>query len=159
MLEQDWPRVSEIYSQGIATGTATFQTEVPTYAQWDATHITSCRLVICGDSGLIIGWAALSPVSSRCAYRGVAEVSIYVAQDFRGKGYGKLLLDALVAASEEHGYWTLQSVVLVTNTMSISLHQRCGFRIIGHRERISMLADGSWCDTLLLERRSAVVGI
>jgi len=159
MVAQDWPAVADIFNQGLKTGTATFQTEVPTYAQWDATHIVSCRLVVCLEDGSIAGWAALTPVSSRCAYRGVAEVSIYIATEFRGKKIGKQLLSALIDASEAAGYWTLQSIVLVSNQASIALHEGCGFRLIGRRERISMLSNGMWSDTLLMERRSDVVGL
>ncbi len=159
MVAQDWPAVADIFNQGLKTGTATFQTEVPTYEQWNATHIISCRLVVCLESGEVAGWAALSPVSSRSAYRGVAEVSIYIATDYRGRKVGKLLLSALIEASEAAGYWTLQSVVLVSNQASIALHESCGFRLIGRRERISMLQNGLWSDTLLMERRSDVVGL
>jgi L-amino acid N-acyltransferase YncA len=159
MTELDWPEVADIFRQGIDTGTATFQSEVPTYAQWDATHIPTCRLVAVDEHLYIVGWAALTPVSSRCAYRGVAEVSIYIAAAHRGRKVGKQLLSALVQQSEEAGYWTLQSVILVDNNASISLHESCGFRLIGRRERISVRADGTWSDTLLMERRSDVVGI
>lgn len=154
MTGQDWPQVSRIHQEGIDTGTATFQTEVPTQVQWEATHLPSCRLVSEDDAGNIIGWAALSPVSSRASYRGVAEVSIYVGSKHRGSKVGTRLLEALVRESERCGYWTLQAVVLVMNEASIALHQRCGFRIVGRRDRIGRLPDGTWCDTLLLERRS-----
>jgi len=159
MCEQDWPDVADIFRQGIETGTATFQSEVPTYVQWDATHIPSCRLVVIDEDLHIVGWAALTPVSSRCAYRGVAEVSIYIATAYRGRKVGKQLLSSLVEHSEEAGYWTLQSVILVDNQASISLHESCGFKLIGRRERISIRMDGTWSDTLLMERRSNVVGI
>ncbi len=159
MSEQDWPEVADIFRQGIETGTATFQSEVPTYAQWDATHIPSCRLVVTDEDLHVVGWAALTPVSSRCAYRGVAEVSIYIATTYRGRKVGKQLLSSLVEHSEKAGYWTLQSVILVDNQASISLHESCGFKLIGRRERISIRTDGTWSDTLLMERRSNVVGI
>lgn len=154
MREQDWPQVAIIFREGIETGFATFQSEVPTYAQWDATHITCCRLVVEDEDGHILGWAALTPVSSRAAYRGVAEVSIYIARVFRGRSIGRQLLNVLVRDSEEAGYWMLQSVVLVENLASIALHESCGFRTVGRRERIGRLPDGTWSDTLLMERRS-----
>jgi phosphinothricin acetyltransferase len=154
MRNQDWPQVATIFKEGIDTGFATFQNEVPSFAQWDATHISCCRLVAEDGDGNILGWAALSPVSSRAAYRGVAEVSIYVAKAFRGRSIGRQLLDILIRNSEESGYWMLQSVVLIENLASIALHEACGFRIVGRRERIGRLADGTWSDTLLMERRS-----
>ncbi len=154
MQKQDWPTVAEIFRVGLQTGIATFQREVPTYEQWNATHLTTCRLVIESEQGAVIGWTALSPVSSRTAYRGVAEVSIYIDAPYRGKSVGKRLLEALVEKSEEAGYWTLQAVVIVANVASIALHESCGFRVVGRRERIGRLPDGSWSDTLLLERRS-----
>lgn len=154
MTAGDWTEVAEILRQGIETGCATFQTEVPTITQWEAAHIPGCRLVSCDSAGTVTGWAALSPVSSRAAYRGVAEVSIYVAAFHRGKSIGRQLLDSLIQASEDAGYWTLQSVVLVSNAASIALHERCGFRLVGRRERIGRLADGTWSDTLLFERRT-----
>ena len=155
MVEQDWPAVSQILFEGIATGVATFQTEVPTYMQWNSTHLEACRLVAEDDQGRILGWAALSPVSSRAAYRGVAEVSIYVATEHRGRTVGKQLLQELILRSEQAGYWTLQSVILATNGASLALHQSCGFRMVGRRERIGKLPNGTWCDTLLLELRSS----
>lgn len=154
MHVQDWSQVSTILKEGIATGFATFQQEVPEYSQWDATHIACCRLVAVDDDGSILGWAALSPVSSRVAYRGVAEVSIYVAQAHRGKSIGKQLLGYLICESEQSGYWMLQSVILVGNEASIALHESCGFRAVGKRERIGRLPNGMWSDTLLMERRS-----
>jgi phosphinothricin acetyltransferase len=154
MRVQDWPMVATIFQQGIDTKVATFQHEVPDWTRWDATHIASCRLVALDETEGVIGWAALSPVSSRVAYRGVAEVSIYVLETHRGKSVGKRLLEQLVRASEQAGYWMLQSVVLVENHASIALHQSCGFRTVGRREKIGRLPDGTWSDTLLLELRS-----
>lgn len=158
MREEDWDAVSEIYREGLATGVATFQREVPSYDQWNTSYNNTCRLVVEQDDGSIVGWAALSPVSSRVAYRGVGEVSIYIAEAYRGKRIGRQLLEALIACSENQGYWTLQAVVLVSNEASIALHTNCGFRIVGRRERIGQLADSTWSDTLLMERRSSVVG-
>jgi L-amino acid N-acyltransferase YncA len=157
MTEQNWAAVREIYLQGIATGNATFEQSVPGYYEWDERHLPTCRL-IARWKDKILGWAALSRVSSRSVYEGVAEVSIYIAEETRGRGIGRKLLGALVEASEQNGIWTLQAGVLVENTISIRLHQQAGFRIVGTRERIGCM-DGRWRDTVLMERRSAVVGV
>jgi phosphinothricin acetyltransferase len=151
-----WPDVLAIYQQGIATGNATFETEAPAWAEWDAGHLSACRLVAQED-GRVLGWTALSPVSRRLAYRGVAEVSVYVAAEARGRGIGTLLLLALIDASEAAGIWTLQASVMADNIATIRLHEKAGFREVGRRERISRL-HGRWRDTLLLERRSTRVG-
>ena len=157
MEESDWNSVSKIYADGIATGFATFEKNLPSYDSWDAVHMQSCRLVAT-ESGTIIGWAALSPVSSRCVYGGVAEVSVYIAQNNRGKGVGKLLMLALIQVSEAAGIWTLQSGIFPENLGSIQLHKNVGFRFLGKRERIGKL-DGEWKDNLLFERRSQTVGL
>jgi phosphinothricin acetyltransferase len=154
---EDWDAVRAIYQQGIATGNATFETETPTWDAWDAGHLPTCRLVARAD-GRIAGWAALSPVSGRCIYAGVTEVSVYVAADARGQGIGKALLSALVEASEQEGIWTLQAGIFPENEASIALHKRCGFRVLGRRERLGQM-DGVWRDVLLMERRSNVVGV
>jgi len=156
MTEQDWPAVREIYMQGIATGNATFEKSVPEWKEWDERHLPSCRLVARLEDK-IVGWAALSPVSSRCVYEGVAEVSIYIAESARGRGVGRRLLGALVEDSEQSGLWTLQAGIFPENEASIRLHQQVGFRIVGMRERIGCL-NGRWRDTVLMERRSTVVG-
>ena len=153
-----WPAVGAIYAEGIATGTATFATEPPTYPDWDRGHLPSCRLVAADDAGTVLGWAALSPVSSRCVYAGVAEVSVYIAAAARGQGVGRALLAALVAESEQQNLWTLQAGIFPQNAASVALHQAAGFRVVGRRERIGQLR-GQWQDTLLLERRSDVVGV
>jgi phosphinothricin acetyltransferase len=153
----DWPAVRAIYEEGIATGHATFQAEAPTWEQWDAGHLPVCRLVFVG-AGAIAGWAALSQVSSRRVYAGVAEVSIYVAANQRGAGVGSQLLEALVAESERQGIWTLQAGVFPENIASVALHARCGFRVVGRREHLGQM-NGRWRDVLLLERRSASVGL
>jgi phosphinothricin acetyltransferase len=156
MSEAHWAAVREIYAQGIATRNATFETALPDWAEWDARHLSMCRLVaLRGDE--VVGWAALSAVSSREVYRGVAEVSVYVADGAQGKGIGSALLSALVAESERHGIWTLQAGILAENDASIHLHEKAGFRIVGRREKIGQL-DGQWRDTVLMERRSTVVG-
>jgi phosphinothricin acetyltransferase len=157
MLPSDWPAVREIYLESIATGQATFETEAPSWEAWDASHSPLARLVA-RKGETVVGWAALSPVSSRQAYAGIAEVSVYVAQSQRGLGLGRQLLDALVAESETNGLWSLQAVMFPENAASVALHRRCGFREVGRRERIGKLA-GVWRDTLLLERRSRRIGI
>ena len=152
-----WAVVEAIYRQGIATGNATFETQSPTWEAWDAGHLTHSRLVATNDAGQVLGWAALSAVSGRCVYGGVAEVSVYVADGARGQGVGHQLLKALVAESEKNGIWTLQAGIFPENEASIRLHESLGFRVLGRRERIGKLA-GVWRDTVLLERRSTVVG-
>ena len=157
MLPADWPQVRAIYAEGIATGHATFETTVPDWEAWDAAHRPDCRLVaVLG--GEVAGWAALSPVSRREVYAGVAEVSIYVAGRARGRGLGRALLAALIEESEAAGIWTLQAGIFPENEASLRLHYACGFRLVGRRERIGCL-NGVWRDTLLLERRSARVGL
>mgnify|MGYP000414236700 CR=1 FL=1 len=135
MSETHWPAVAEIYKQGVNTGFATFEKEIPSYEQWNKNHITCCRLVALKDDK-IVGWAALSPVSGRCVYGGVAEVSIYIAETARGLGIGNLLMKKLIASSEKAGFWTLQSGVFPENIASIKLHEKAGFRFLGRRERI-----------------------
>ena len=153
----DWETVRSIYLDGVATGQATFETQAPSWAEWNSSHLSAPRLV--AASGVCIaGWAALSPVSSRAVYAGVAEVSVYVSNDWRGRGVGKALLNALVAESEKNRVWTLQASVLPENLASISLHKACGFREVGRRERIGKM-NGIWRDTLLLERRSQLAGV
>jgi phosphinothricin acetyltransferase len=157
MTAVDWPVVRAIYEEGIATGHATFETGAPEWSAWDAAHRPDCRL-IARQNGRVIGWAALSPVSPRIVYRGVAEVSVYVASTARGKGIGRALLLALVEASEKADVWTLQASIFPENEASVALHLSCGFRIVGHRERLG-LHHGVWRDTLLLERRSDRAGV
>ena len=171
MQPENWPAVREIYREGIATGNATFETEIPDWEDWDSSHPKDCRLValepIAGDAGdllfplgklRVLGWAALSPVSVRKVYAGVAEVSVYVAAAARGGGVGKALLQALIAESELHGIWTLQAGIFPENATSIALHKSHGFRQVGVRRRIGKLAE-VWRDVRLLERRSQRVGI
>jgi L-amino acid N-acyltransferase YncA len=156
MVPDDWPAVRRIYLEGIATNQATFETAAPdTWAAWAATKHEACRFVAI-RGGETVGWAALAPVSSRPAYRGVAEVSFYVADAARGTGVGRALLAALVDASERSGVWTLQASVFPENPASVRLHERAGFRVVGRRERVAQ-HHGVWRDTVLLERRSAVV--
>ena len=157
MQPDDWPAVRSIYLEGIATGQATFETEAPSWEDWDGGHHQFGRLVA-REARRIIGWATLSPVSRRQVYAGVAEVSVYVASDSRGKGAGRALLEKLICESEQNGIWTLQASVFPANAATIGLHRACGFHEVGRRERIGKL-QGTWRDTLLLERRSSVAGI
>jgi L-amino acid N-acyltransferase YncA len=157
MMPRHWDEVRAVYLEGLATGDATFETEAPEWERWDASHLQSCRLVAL-EGARVAGWAALSPVSSRKAYAGVAEVSVYVGARFRGTGAGRLLLSALVRESEAEGVWTLQAGVFPENVASVALHLSCGFREVGRRERIAR-RDGRWRDTVLLERRSRTVGV
>lgn len=157
MTLSDGPEVLRIYQEGIATGSATFETEVPTWDDWDRAHLPEARLVAEGAEGNLAGWAALSPSSSRQVYAGVAEISIYVAESFRGRQVGIALLHRLIAASENAGIWMLTATIFAENKASIALHRRCGFRLVGRRERIAQL-HGKWKDTVIYERRSALVG-
>ncbi len=157
MQESDWDAVRTIYEEGIATGNATFETTVPSWDQWDSSHLKHPRLVFRGEGG-VFGWAALTPVSGRCVYSGVAEVSVYVSANRRGKGIGLALLQSLITQSEQAGIWTLQAGILAENGASITVHEKAGFRIVGRRERLGKL-NGVWRDVLLLERRSTVVGV
>jgi L-amino acid N-acyltransferase YncA len=198
LLPEHWPAVKAIYEEGIATGNATFQTEAPSWAHWDKSHLSHSRLIALthpqttspetfagpgpsssspetfagpgpsssspetfagpGPSSPIAGWAALSPVSSRCVYSGVAEVSVYIASSWRGKKIGLSLLEALIRVSERNGIWTLQAGIFPENIPSLAIHAHCGFREIGRRERIGAM-NGRWRDTILLERRSSTVGL
>lgn len=156
LVQDDWPAVRGIYEEGIATGHATFQSAAPPWETWDAEHLPQARLAA-EANGTVCGWAALSAVSGRCVYAGVAEVSVYVAAAARGRGVGRRLLDELVTASEQHGLWTLQAGIFPENEASVRTHLACGFRVVGRRERLGRM-HGAWRDVLLLERRSPVVG-
>lgn len=158
MRDDDWQQVRAIYLEGIATGHATFETDAPAWEGWNALHLRECRLVARRNDGRVVGWAALSPVSDRCVYAGVAEVSVYVGEEGRGQGTGRALLEALVEASEKCGIWTLQAGVFPENTASTRLHLKCGFREVGRRERLGKM-NGGWRDVMLLERRSTTVGV
>ena len=152
-----WDDVRRIYEEGLATGNATFQTSAPEWVEWDKGHIQKCRLIAL-DNEKIVGWAALSPVSDRCVYGGVAEVSVYVSSNARGKGIGKELLRNLIEHSESNKLWTLQAGIFPENTASLRIHEENGFRIIGTREKIGQM-NGVWRNTILLERRSNKVGV
>jgi phosphinothricin acetyltransferase len=148
----DWPGVAAIFEAGIATRAATFETEVPSWPEWDAGHLARHRLVAV-EKGSVVGWAALSAVSDRRCYSGVTENSVYVAPGRRGRGVGRALLERLLAGADTDGIWTVQTSIFPENLASLELHKRCGFRVVGIRERIGQL-DGSWRDVVLLERRS-----
>ena len=153
MKASDWQQVRAIYLEGIRSGHSTFETDAPPWVLWDEGHLPFARLVM-RDGEMILGWAALSPVSKRVVYRGVAEVTVYVSEKVQGKGIGRALLEALIDEAEKNGIWTLQASIFPENTASVQLHLRCGFREVGRRERIAML-NGVWRDTLLFERRAA----
>lgn len=157
MHATDWAQVRTIYLEGIASGHATFETTAPEWEKWDAEHLSEPRLV-CRRNGAVVGWASLSPVSGRCVYAGVAEVSIYVAEKSRGLGIGHALLAALIERAERLGIWTLQAGIFPENRASIQLHFKSGFREVGRRERLGKMA-GVWRDVVLLERRSKVAGV
>jgi L-amino acid N-acyltransferase YncA len=158
MTAEDWPSVARIYREGMAAGNATFEHTVPRWEQWRSARVDDPCLVARGGSGELLGWAALSPVSARAVYRGVGEVGVYVDQSHARRGIGRLLLGALIESSERAGFWTLQAGIFPENEGSIALHESCGFRLVGKRERVGRMADGSWRDVMLYERRSQVVG-
>ncbi|QHL89039.1 GNAT family N-acetyltransferase [Nibribacter ruber] len=153
-----FPSVTSIYDQGIASQNATLETKAPTWQYWDQGHLPHSRWVAVSGTGQVVGWAALSPVSGRCVYGGVAEVSVYIEESARNQGIGSLLLQALITSSEQNGIWTLQAGILKENEASVAMHLKNGFRMVGLRERIGQL-HGQWRDTYLLERRSHTVGV
>jgi phosphinothricin acetyltransferase len=154
MTANDWPQVAAIYAAGIATGNATFETQPPPWSEWDAAHRDDLRLV-CTDGDTILGWAAASNVSDRSCYAGVVEHSVYVHPDWQSQGIGRRILEALIAAASQAGIWTIQTGIFPENTASVALHQACGFRIVGTRQRLGQL-HGTWRDVLLLERRARI---
>ena len=158
MRADDIGRVLEIYEQGVATGNSTFQSQVPTPEVWNDAHMKMCRLIAEADDK-IAGWVALTWISDGCAYKGVAEVSIYVDTDSHGGGIGKKLLEAVIEASEKEGLWTLQATIIEGNAASMKISERCGFRLVGTRERIDRDIHGKWRDTFFYERRSKVAGV
>jgi L-amino acid N-acyltransferase YncA len=155
LTRADWPRVEAIYAEGIATGNATFDTEPPSWDEFDAARLPEHRFVAV-ENGEVVGWIAVSPTSSRRCYAGVVENSVYVAEAARGRGVGRALMDALLASTDAAGIWTIETGVFPENRATLALHERAGFRVVGRRERIAQL-DGVWRDTLLLERRSASI--
>jgi L-amino acid N-acyltransferase YncA len=156
LIPNHWEDVRNIYLQGIATKQATFQTEAPSWEDWDKGHLSGLRYIATID-GIVAGWAALSPVSSRCVYAGVAEVSVYIHESYRGKRVGRALLKKLITESEANNIWTLQSGIFPENLASIALHEKLGFRTIGYREKVGKM-EGIWRDTVLMERRSKITG-
>jgi len=158
MTSDDWPNVRAIYLEGIATGNATFETDAPSWEAWDRAHVADLRLVARDADGSVLGWVAVTPVSGRCVYAGVADLSVYVSAAARGRGVGRTLLTALIQSSERAGIWTLQAGIFPENAPSLALHRACGFRDVGRRERIGKM-HGIWRDVLLLERRSGSAGI
>ncbi|AZA79700.1 MULTISPECIES: GNAT family N-acetyltransferase [Weeksellaceae] len=157
ITKDNFSELVEIYSQGLATNIATFQNDLPLWQDWDKGHLDFCRISIY-ENNEMLGWTALSPVSNRCVYSGLAEVSIYVATIARGKGIGEMLLNELIKQSELNEIWTLQSGIFAENRGSIKLHEKCGFRIVGYREKIGK-KNGVWKDNILMEYRSKIVGI
>jgi phosphinothricin acetyltransferase len=156
MTADDWPEVRAIYEEGLATGAGSFEIAAPSWEQWDRARLPHSRLV--ARENTVIGWAALSAVSRRACYAGVAEVGIYVAAAARGRGVGRALLEAIIESAECHGIWTLQGATIAENAASLALQTRCGFRVVGRRERIAK-RDGVWHDTILTERRSQKIGV
>lgn len=152
MRKSDWERVSEIYRQGVEAGTATFNTECPAYDEWDGSHAKQCRLVY-EENGKVMGWTALTPSSSVCAYRGCAEMSVYLDSDSRGKGVGPQLVNRLLKEAGKAGYWTVYSSIISINKSSLALHKKCGFREIGYMERIAKDRFGVWQNVTLMELR------
>jgi phosphinothricin acetyltransferase len=153
MLADHWGGVARIYAEGIATGNATFETEVPAWETWDESHGGDLRIVALDEADDVIGWAAAAPVSGRCVYAGVVESSVYVAASARGQGVGRELMEQLIGRAEAAGIWTIQTGIFPENTASLALHERVGFRVVGTRERIGRHR-GLWRDVVFLERRS-----
>lgn len=156
MNDSDWERVSEIYIQGLQTNLSTFQTECPSYEEWNASHLTDCRLVAVIDDQ-VVGFVALSPTSSREVYKGVVEVSLYVDNSYKNCRIGTTLLKTLIVDSEKKGYWSLYSSIIAENAASIRVHERCGFRQIGYREKIAKDRFGRWHNTIIMEKRSNLI--
>jgi len=158
MVCEDWKQVRNIYREGIETGNATFETKIPGWNKWNSCHIASGSLVARSGS-TVLGFAALSSVSDRCVYTGVAEVSIYIGKKYQGQGVGTKLLEHLISLSEKNGFWTLQAGIFPENAVSLALHKKLGFRVVGRREKIGRMKDGTWRDVILLERRSKQIGM
>ena len=155
MTNEDWKVVSVIYKQGIDNGTATFETTLPSFEKWDTSHLKECRYVF-EKEGEVVGYSVLSPVSSRYAYRGVAELSIYVKEGYKGIGIGTELMKNAIISAEKHGFWTIYSVAFSCNVASINMHKKCGFRMVGYREKIAKNKFGNWQDTTIFEYRNSI---
>lgn len=157
--KEDFDEIMEIYNQGIKTGVSTFQTEVPTYAEWDDGHIKECRL-LARNENKILGWVALAKIFQREVYNGLLELSIYISEDARGKGIGEKLLNEIIRKSEEKEIWSLQSLIIKENKASIALHKKCGFREVGCWKKAGKMQwNKKWYDVVIMERRSTIVGI
>lgn len=154
MRDEDWGTVAEIYKQGLEEGTSTFNTECPGFTEWNEGHIKNCRFVF-EEEGKVVGWIALSPSSSRCAYKGCVEMSVYVDRNYRGHGIGTALVNTIIREAEQCGYWSIYSAIFSINKASIALHKKCGFREIGYRERIAKDRFGKWQNTTLMEYRAS----
>lgn len=154
MRDEDWETVAEIYKQGLEEGTSTFNTECPSFTEWNEGHIKNCRFVF-EEEGKVVGWIALSPSSSRCAYKGCVEMSVYVDRNYRGHGIGTALVNTIIREAEKDGYWSIYSAIFSINKASIALHKKCGFREIGYRERIAKDRFGKWQNTTLMEYRAS----
>ena len=154
MRDEDWGTVAEIYKQGLEEGTSTFNTECPGFTEWNEGHIKNCRFVF-EEEGKVVGWIALSPSSSRCAYKGCVEMSVYVDRNYRGHGIGTALVNTIIREAEKDGYWSIYSAIFSINKASIALHKKCGFREIGYRERIAKDRFGKWQNTTLMEYRAS----
>ena len=154
MRDEDWGSVSEIYKQGLEEGTSTFNTECPSFTEWNEGHVKNCRYVF-EEEGKVVGWIALSPSSSRCAYKGCVEKSVYVDRNYRGHGIGTALVNTIIREAEKDGYWSIYSAIFSINKASIALHKKCGFREIGYRERIAKDRFGKWQNTTLMEYRAS----
>ena len=154
MRDEDWGTVAEIYKQGLEEGTSTFNTECPSFAEWNEGHLRNCRFVF-EEEGKVVGWIALSPTSSRCAYKGCVEMSVYVDRNYRGHGIGTALVNKIIGEAEKDGYWSIYSAIFSINKASIALHKKCGFREIGYRERIAKDRFGKWQNTTLMEYRAS----
>lgn len=156
MTESDWSQVSRIFQAGVETGIATFQSLIPSWETWNENYHQTCRFVAECD-GKVIGWIALAAVSKKPPYSGVAEISVYIDDEMRGKGVGTRLINEVISCSETHGFWMLQAVIIQKNEASIALHKKCGFREVGYRERPAVDRFGQWQNTVLLERRSPII--
>ena len=154
MRDEDWGTVAEIYKQGLEEGTSTFNTECPSFTEWNEGHVKNCRFVF-EEEGKVVGWIALSPSSSRCAYKGCVEMSVYVDRNYRGHGIGTALVNTIIQEAEKDGYWSIYSAIFSINKASIALHKKCGFREIGYRERIAKDRFGKWQNTTLMEYRAS----